>query len=264
MINFNFYEIFNLINKLIFPFSRILSILIMVPVFGEKFLNKRAKILFSIFLSFLYIKFYKIENYINLFSNYGLLILLKQIFIGFFFGFIIQSIFSISIIIGEILSSQIGLSFSTIFDVSQKWNSSIFSYFIKIFILMTFLSMDGHFWIIYTIFNSFLLIPIENLKFSKKIFFLIFYFFANIFYNGILIILPIIILILALNIMMAILNRTIPQLSVFSIFLPILLLISLLILYFYIPININNFVFFLRDSFEKVNNLKQNLIFYKF
>ncbi|WP_343184093.1 flagellar biosynthetic protein FliR [Buchnera aphidicola (Ceratovacuna keduensis)] len=262
MINFNFYEIFNIFNKLIFPFCRILPILIMVPIFGEKFLNKRIKILFSIFLSFLYINFYKIENDINLFTNYGFLILLKQIFVGFFFGFIIQSVFSISIVIGEILSSQIGLSFSTIFDISQKWNSSIFSYFIKIFLLMTFLSINGHYWIIYTIFNSFLLIPIENLNFSKNIFFLIFSFFSDFFYNGILIILPIIILILSLNIMMAILNRTIPQLSVFSIFLPVLLLVSLLIFYFYISININNFVLFLRSSFEKINNLKQNLIFY--
>ncbi|BGI51302.1 MAG: hypothetical protein BucCj_0580 [Buchnera aphidicola (Ceratovacuna japonica)] len=262
MINFNFYEIFNILNKLIFPFFRILSMLIMMPIFGENFLNKRIKILFSMFLSILYINIYKIENNLNLFSNYGFLILFKQIFIGIIIGFLIQLIFSISVIIGEIISSQIGLSFSTIFDISQKWNSSIFSYFIKIFILMIFLSINGHFWIIYTIFNSFEIIPIENSNFSKKIFFLILYFFANTFCNGILIVLPIIISILALNIMMAILNRTIPQFSVFSVFLPVLLLISFLIFYFYVPININSFVFFLRTSFEKINNLKKDLIFY--
>ncbi|WP_343189999.1 flagellar biosynthetic protein FliR [Buchnera aphidicola (Astegopteryx bambusae)] len=256
MININFYEIFEMFNKIIFVFSRILPVIILVPIFGENIVNKRIKILFSLFLSFLYINIYIINYSIKLFSLTGFIILFEQICIGIVLGYIIQLVFSISIIIGEIISLQIGLSFSTIFDVSQKWNSSIFSYFIKIFILMTFLSMNGHIWIINTIFNSFLLIPISNLNFSRNIFFLILYFFSKVFVNGITIVLPIIMPIFAINIMMAMLNRTIPQFSIFSVFLPILLLISFLIFYFYIPINIKNFVYFLTNMFERINSIK--------
>ncbi|WP_343189143.1 flagellar biosynthetic protein FliR [Buchnera aphidicola (Chaitoregma tattakana)] len=262
MIYLNLYKLFEIFREIIFPLARILPIISLTPIFGENFVNKRVKILISVLLSIFYINVSATNFYINLFSNEGFLILFQQIFIGLFLGFVIYMVFSIPVIVGEIISLQIGLSFSTIFDVSQKWNSSVFSYFIKIFFLMVFLSLNGHYWIIYTIFNSFSLIPIENLHFSKNAFFLILYFFSKVFLRGVIIVFPIMIPVLALNIMMAILNRTIPQFSVFSIFLPMLLLISLFIFYFCVPININNFNLFLKNMFEKINNFNKNTIFY--
>ncbi|WP_343188270.1 flagellar biosynthetic protein FliR [Buchnera aphidicola (Ceratoglyphina bambusae)] len=262
MIYLNLYKIIEVFNETVFVLARVLSLIVCIPIFGEKFLNKKIKILFSIFISFLYSSFFYQDNYISIFSSIGFLIFLEQIIIGIFLGFLIQLIFSIPIIIGEIISLQIGLSLSTVFDITQKWNSSVFSYFIKIFILMIFFSNNGHFWIIYIIFNSFKYIPIKSFYFSKDIFFSTLSFFSKVFYSGVILVIPIIIIILILNIMMFFLNKAIPQFSVFSIFLPALLLIGLLILYYYIPINLNNFCNLLQNMFEQINNFQKNIIIY--
>ncbi|MBZ2279921.1 flagellar biosynthetic protein FliR, partial [Buchnera aphidicola] len=73
------------------------------------------KIIISALVSWLILPFIP-DTKIFLFSSLGFFLLFQQILIGIFLGFTFQLLFSIINISGEIISLQMGLSFSTFLD----------------------------------------------------------------------------------------------------------------------------------------------------
>ena len=84
-------------------------------------------------------------------------------------------------------------------------------------------------------------------------------FSSNIFLNSVILILPIMIFLLLSNLIMSILNRLSPQISIFSVGFPLNLLIGILMLYYLMSISfpifnnlLNQLMFFLSSTFLKV------------
>ncbi|CAL4042235.1 Flagellar biosynthetic protein FliR [Buchnera aphidicola (Anoecia corni)] len=234
MININLTIIYSLIYKYIFPITRITTFFVSSPIFGNNVITQTQKLYFSLLFSVILTPFIpKIHILLN--TCLFVKILIQEIFIGLILGFIVQIFFSIPMIAGEFVSSQIGLSFATIFDVTNKFNLSIISNFFRIIYFLLFFSLHGHLLIISIIIKSFFIYPINcqhyDLNFIKNII----RFFMYSFIHGIMLVLPIIVLLLLVNIILAFLNRISPQISIFSISFPLTVLIGVFSLYFFIP-----------------------------
>ncbi|BAC24194.1 fliR [Wigglesworthia glossinidia endosymbiont of Glossina brevipalpis] len=237
MIDFSINILLDWINQNIWAIARVNGLFISAPVFNEKVIPRKIKILISVLFSFLVSQELPLNN-ISIISIEGFYVLIIQIIIGFFIGLILQLSFCSIKFSGELIGLQMGLSFAVFFDHISGPNSPIISRFFNLILILIFLSFDAHLTVLDILFNSFKLIPIGiNFKFNDEIFFSIINFSGIIFANGLFLSIPSITMLLSLNILFGILNRFTPQFSIFVIGFSLTLLIGLLSIY----IILNNF-----------------------
>ncbi|XBC42364.1 MAG: flagellar biosynthetic protein FliR [Buchnera aphidicola (Meitanaphis elongallis)] len=250
MITFNINDLMSIFFNFLFVVARILSFFMIAPLLEDKSIPKEIKLFTSFIISWFFIWLMpKID--INLFSINGFLILIEQVLIGILLGFIMKLVFSTIKISGEIISFQMGLSFSSVLDVNTHSNTSILSRFLYIFLLLFFLESNGHLLIVSMLFDTFRKIPIQAIELNSSMFLNVIVFSKYIFIDSFMLMLPIIIVQLILNVSIGILNRIASQISIFSIGFTMTLLVGLYILYLFIPFfshvynNVFNRLFFL-------------------
>ncbi|AYN24425.1 flagellar biosynthetic protein FliR [Buchnera aphidicola] len=236
MLTFNSLELAVLISNFFWPLVRILAFFSTAPIFNNQNVNKKIKIILSILISFLIEPFLpKVQ--IELFSIMGLFLLFQQILIGIVLGLTCQFLFAVFNLSGEIISLQMGLSFANFFNANRYIGTSIISRWLNVLTLFFFLTLNTHLYLIFMLIDSFYRIPIDVNFLNSNIFFILLNFSSNIFLNGVMFVLPIMIFLLLSTLIMGILNRLSPQLSIFSIGFPLNLLIGMLILYYLMSIS---------------------------
>ncbi|QCI20239.1 flagellar biosynthetic protein FliR [Buchnera aphidicola (Brachycaudus cardui)] len=235
MLTFSSFQFITLIGNFFWPMVRILSFFSVAPIFNDKLINKKSKILLSGIISSLIFPFLP-EVQTVLFSYVGFLLLTQQILIGIVLGFTAQLLFVTVNLSGEIIGLQIGLSFATFFNNNSHIGISIISRLLNIFFLFFFLVLNAHLYLISILIDSFYSIPIDGYFINKNIFFSLLNFSSHIFLNSILFVLPVMIVLLAISFIMSLLNRLSPQISIFSVGFPLNLLVGMLVLYSLISI----------------------------
>lgn len=231
MLTFNSLQLAMFISNFFWPLIRILSFFAIAPFFNDENINKKIKIILSILLTALIEPFLP-EVHIKLFSVISLFVILQQILIGIALGFTCQFLFSAFNLSGEIIGLQMGLSFANFFNANRYVGISIVSRWINILILFLFLTVNAHLYLIVILVDSFYTMPINMNFISSNFFWSLLKFSSSIFLNGIIFVLPIMIFLLLSTLIMSILNRLSPQISIFSIGFPLNLLVGMLIIYY--------------------------------
>ncbi|CAL4318364.1 Flagellar biosynthetic protein FliR [Buchnera aphidicola (Pterocallis alni)] len=232
-------------NALVIVIFRIFSTIYIVSIFGDTIVDIKIKFFLSICIALLIFPFISYHQVILL-SILGVLIFIKQIFIGFFIGWLINVILSITIVMGEIISLQIGLSCINSLNLSIYMNISTISSLLNMLLLLLFLSMNGHLLIIYLIAKSFDFIPINDFLFNIHYLFSFIQIFNKVFIFGVILSLPIIIIVFLLNILIGFLSKMSYPMSVFYIGFPISVLLSMMILLFSNAIIINSLIYLIK------------------
>ncbi|QCI17496.1 flagellar biosynthetic protein FliR [Buchnera aphidicola (Acyrthosiphon lactucae)] len=245
MLTFNSLQLITLISNFFWPMVRILSFFSAVPIFNDKLVNRKNKIFLSGIISWLVSPFLP-EVHTELFSYFGFLLFLQQILIGFVLGFTAQLLFITINLSGEIIGLQMGLSFATFFNNNTHIGTSVISRLLNTLTLFFFLILNTHLYLISILIDSFYSMPIDSYFLNANIFFILLKFSSYIFLNSVLFVFPIMIFLLSLSVIMSLLNRLSPQISIFSIGFPLNLLLGILVLYFLIPI--------IFPFFEKISN----------
>ncbi|VFP83525.1 flagellar biosynthetic protein FliR [Buchnera aphidicola] len=225
--------IFGMSSKIILIMSRILSTLMYSKIFSYINYDLSIKFFLVYLISYLlepFVSGYNVNNYDMEFF----IILFNQIIIGIAIGFLFQCLFSSILLVGEIISSQIGLSFSTFFDSGNHFYSLVFSQFLNIFFLFVFFIYNGHLKLIIFLIKSFDIFPLYNTFIYKNIFLSIINFSSLIFLNGVYCVLPILFFFLILFIACVLLNRLVPNTSLFSSFPIIIFAVGLMLLKYFI------------------------------
>jgi len=165
----------------------------------------------------------------------GLWIIGQQLFIGIAMGLTMRLLFAAVQTAGEFIGLQMGLSFASFFDPSNGTNTAVLSRLFNMIAMLTFLALDGHLLILGALLHSFEALPISQTPLDPKGWGNLLDWSRVIFVSGLLLALPLIVSLLTINLAMGILNRAAPQLSVFSIGFPVMLIIGLLILTTVLP-----------------------------
>ncbi|VFP78037.1 Flagellar biosynthetic protein FliR [Buchnera aphidicola (Cinara cuneomaculata)] len=234
MINHLFYKhIFGMDSKILLIMSRIYSILMYSKIFSYISDNASIKFFFIYVTSHLLAPFVSDYN-INHYDIEFLMILCNQILIGMAIGLLFQCLFSCIIFIGEIISSQIGLSFSVFFDLGFHVYSLVLSNLLNIFFLFSFFVYNGHLKLIIFLIKSFQVFPLYNTSIDRNIIWSIIHFSSLIFLNGVYCVLPILFFFLILFIACMVLNRIVPSTSLFSSFSVIIFIVGMILLKYFI------------------------------
>ncbi|MGL5697980.1 MAG: flagellar biosynthetic protein FliR [Kluyvera sp.] len=258
MLSLSIVSLYEQIGHYFWPTLRILALFSTAPIFSEKNIGKKVKIGLSLFIAFLIGQNLPSVN-VEIFSYDGIWLCARQIIIGSAMGLTLQLIFVAVRTAGEVIGLQMGLSFATFFDPSGGENMPVIARILNLLVTLLFLTFNGHLWLLETLMNSFTVLPINTLPFQANGFWSILQNANIIFYCGLMLGLPIVTLLLAINFTLGLLNRLTPQLSIFVIGFPLTLTVGMfalsLIMYTLAPF----FERMMRTSFENLSYILMQL-----
>lgn len=232
LINLNSIPVFLLV------FVRVAAFFVTLPLFSYRTIPMPFKIGFSFFLAFTLV--YAIDTSGFVMNELYIFYLLKEIIVGLFIGLIAYIILSAVQIAGGFIDFQMGFAIANVVDPQTGAQSPIIGQYFYIFALLFLLSVDGHYLLIDGIFNSYHFIPIESfIPFQDgDIADFIIRSFSEMFLIAFQMAIPIVGCLFLVDIALGIVARTVPQLNVFVVGLPLKIFVSFVILLLFLALYI--------------------------
>lgn len=225
------------IDLFILVLVRMSGIFVVAPIFAAKNFPTYMKIGFAGITSLLIVS--TIPNAAASFYNNSLLmysvVVFKEFIVGLLIGFIAYMIFNAIYMAGEIIDMQMGFGVVNIMDPISNVQVPLTGNFYYILSLLIFLMADGHHLLISALFKSYETLPIGKAQFSTELLTTMIRLISDIFVIGFKIAAPIVLAMLITDIGLGILTKTMPQLNVFVVGMPLKIFIGLLIMMLTIP-----------------------------
>jgi flagellar biosynthetic protein FliR/FlhB len=191
------------------------------------------KAIFSIFISMILSPFIPMDVSISTFEELLYLGGCETI-TGLVLGFITNVCFNSLKTAGSLIDQQLGLSMLNIYDPNTSTNSTLIANMLYWMGIIIFFSMNGHHALVQGISNSFYLINIGEPILTTNIEYII-RVFVECFVIGFKISVPLILALIIAEITLGLISKSVPQLNVMIISLPLKLLLGLVFLFIALP-----------------------------
>lgn len=238
----------DLINFILVNFQLFLLILVRVtglfvisPIFGRNNLPTIMKIGLSITVALILLPL-KINSFYLEIDNIRTLMFwsISEFLIGIIIGLIAFIYFSIVYLAGTIVDIQMGFGMVNIMDPQTNAQMPLMGGFYNILITLVFLTINGHHQMIRSLIYSYEILPIGfNISVSESLINYLIKIFTDTFILAFQLSAPILIAIFLANVILGILARTMPQMNIFIVGLPLKIAIGIIIillsLRFFIP-----------------------------
>jgi flagellar biosynthetic protein FliR len=235
MITLNSLDINALIAGYLWPFTRIMGLLAIAPLFGNNGIPARIKVALGMLLSAIVAPTVAALPAMDPVSIAGMLLLAQQFIIGIAMGFAMRIVFTAVELAGELCGMTMGLGFATFFDPQSSGRTSAISQFLSLLTLMVYLAANLHLVVLSTLVDSFTSMPISAMPMGGDLFRQLVGWGGRIFSAGIQLALPVVAGLLIVNIALGILTRAAPQLNLFGVGFPITLSVGFLMLALAVP-----------------------------
>src|SRR6186713_1140388 len=133
-----------LLAGLWWPFCRVMAMLSAAPVVGETTVPMTARLLLALVLAVILMPAAQPSVSIELFSAHAVLVTAEQILIGFGIGLAFYLTVAAILMLGFIVSSQMGLSMGVMNDPLNGTSSDVVSNLLYLLTILVFFSIDGH------------------------------------------------------------------------------------------------------------------------
>ena len=196
---------------------RIAGFVFLAPFFSNSSMPQRAKLLlsFSVALICYFVIPQEPLQYHGVIGYAGIIIAeaIAGMILGLFANFAVQ-ILSFA---GQVADMEIGFSMVTQFDPTNNMQVTVTSNILTYAVMLTMVATNMHLYIIRAVVDSFLLIPVGNVKFSPFFYQGFLKFMLDYMILAFRIILPVFAALLVVNTILAVLAKAAPQLNMFVI-----------------------------------------------
>ncbi len=203
------------------------SFFILTPVFGRREIPLQVKIGLAGLLSILV---YSMIPDLEL--NYDLWDLmtatLKEFIVGLSIGYSAFLLFSSIYLAGEIIDIEMGFGIVNVLDPQSNTQVPLMGNYYYIITILLFLSVNGHHMLISTIIRSYELLPIGKAIYGRELLNTVIIGFKDMFLLGVRIALPIVAIIFLTDLALGIIARTVPQMNVFIVGLPVKITVGII------------------------------------
>jgi flagellar biosynthetic protein FliR len=155
--------------------------------------------------------------------------------IGMIIGLTVQLLFAGVQLAGQLAGFQMGFAIANVVDPASSLQIPILSQFLNLFALMIFFSVNAHYYFIKALMDAFELIPPMGAHFDARLVELIVGMAGNIFVVAIKVGAPVIIALLLANVALGLTARTVPQMQIFMVAMPLQIALGLIFLSFSLP-----------------------------
>ncbi|SDT46070.1 flagellar biosynthetic protein FliR [Paenibacillaceae bacterium GAS479] len=219
-------------------FCRITSFFVVVPVFSARTVPARFKVGIGFFVSYLVFLTYGTTKQITPNATY-LLTIVQEIMVGLLLGFIVYLFFTVVQTAGALIDLQVGFAMANVVDPLTGISAPITGNFKYMVLLLLFLTMNGHLYLLQALMNSYQWIPLELNIYTYIADGTISEFlvkgFSQSFLLAVQIAAPIMVAMFLTDVGLGFLARTAPQYNVFVIGMPLKILLGFLLLVLLMP-----------------------------
>ena len=224
-----------LLATYLYPFVRVMGYISADPVLGNRSVPVRLRIGLALAISVAIAPALPALPSLEPASPIGLAILAQQMLIGVAIGFAVRVIFAAVEMAGQVMGLQMGLGFATFFDPQTSAQVPVIGQYLGLMSVLVFLSINGHSLVLSTLIESFRILPIGTLGFDSNGFAAYARWGAQIFLVGFTLALPVIATLLIANFGVGIISRAAPQMNIFAVGFPFILLVGFASIYLIIP-----------------------------
>jgi flagellar biosynthetic protein FliR len=199
-------------------FLRISATLVTAPMFGHQSIPLQVKVILAMFLSYVLFSFNISRGVALDMKLLPLFVLaLKEMIAGATIGFSIGIIFGGVRYAGELISYDMGFSMATMYDPENNASFPVLSELLYLFLLMIFILINGHHFIIEALISSYVVIPIGTWNISEGSVNQLILLTGQMFVVAVKIAAPVLVSLFVANISLGILNKAMPQMNIFGV-----------------------------------------------
>jgi flagellar biosynthetic protein FliR len=214
-------------------FLRVGAIMMFVPVFDSRNIPVlfKAGLVFSV--SILLFPILKLDNipFINSAIPFGIGVI-GEIMMGAVIGLSVRLIFAGIQLAGQLAGFQMGLAIANVMDPITSAQVSILAQLNNLIAMLIFLTINAHHMFLRALAESFRLIPPFDVQFSNSLIEHLISLSGNMFIIAIKVGAPVIVALLLTSVAFGLMARTVPQMNIFLVSMPINIVVGLLFLAF--------------------------------
>lgn len=217
-------------------FIRLTSFFLIAPIFSMRGVPNIFKLGFAFFVSLLVINVIGIHTQLTFDGNYFVLIL-KEVIVGLLLGFIAAMFLYALQIAGGLIDLMMGFAIANVIDPQTGAQSPIMGNFKFMIAILVMLVTDGHHLLLRGILNSYYIVPLHHflpIGEGGMAQFLIEAFVKS-FAISLQIAAPIAASIFLVDVALGLISRTVPQMNMFVIGIPVKILTTFFILFLVLP-----------------------------
>jgi flagellar biosynthesis protein FliR len=179
-----------------------------------------------------------------------LLGILGEVAIGLIIGLMVQLLFAGVQLAGQLAGFQMGFAIANVVDPSSSLQIPILAQFLNLFALMIFFTINAHFYFIKALVDAFELIPPMGAHLNSHLIDLLMRTAADAFVIAIQVGAPVMVALLLTNVALGLMARTVPQMQIFVVAMPLQIVLGLAFLGFSLPF----ISAFLGNAFDKMGH----------
>ena len=226
---FGQYDLVALLSLWIYPFLRIGGVLITAPIIGTRVVSGRIRMILCLAISVAIIPVLPVTPIANPFGFESMLVGIQQLFIGMLIGVVLRLTFLVVEIAGQVIAQQMGLGFASLVDPQTGLQVPVLSQFYITLATLMFLALDGHLVMIAILVESFAAIPVGVLGINGIALEMVLTWSQTLFAGALAVALPVIVALLIVNIAFGVITRSAPQLNIFAIGFPVIMLFGMFV-----------------------------------
>ena len=235
---------------LLLIFVRLTSFFMIAPLFSMKGVPNQFKVGLAFFIALVALSSLP-EGEPLLLNSFYILLIIKELGVGLALGFTAALLLYTVQIAGAFIDFQMGFSIASVMDPQTGTQVPIIGHFKYILALLFLLTVNGHHLMLDGVMQSFQSFPVESIAFSAKMEDVAHFFtrlFVEMFMIALQIALPIVGALFLVDVALGILAKTVPQLNIFAVGLPLKIIVGFIMLFLSMPI----FFYLLQILFEKI------------
>ncbi|WP_341501686.1 flagellar biosynthetic protein FliR [Gallaecimonas sp. GXIMD4217] len=215
----------------VWPFVRIGAMLTAMAAIGTKMVPLRIRTLLTFAVTLVVVPTLPAMPEVALFSVQGMLITALQVLVGVAMGFVSVMVMQVMVLAGQVIAFQASLGFAAMVDPVSGQQTPVVSQFFLNLAILIFFAINGHLWMLEMLHHSFFVLPVGSDGIGLPDFHAIALFGSTLFASALGMAIAEIIALLLINLAFGFMTRAAPQLNIFTIGFPIIMLSGLLILW---------------------------------
>lgn len=257
MLSFTANQLQDWVALLYWPFVRIGSCFMVVPVFGATPVPARIRVVLAGAITLLIAPLLPASPPVAAFSAAGALITVQQVLIGVALGFCLQILFDAVNLGGQMLGNSMGLSMAMNVDPlhGSEASTPAVGQLYTLLVTLTFLALNGHLALIEALVKSFTTLPVGTEGLGVAGLATVVGWGTQLFAGALAIALPGVTALLIVNLAFGVMSRAAPAFNLFAIGLPVSLVFGLVILTVGLPAVQATFLELLARAFQALAQL---------
>lgn len=245
-------QLMQFIGQYLWPMLRIGGLFFAMPVIGAQTVTPRVRIALTLAVTVLVAPLLPDPPAIDMVSLQAMALVAKELLIGIAMGFMLQIFLQVFILAGEFISMKMGLGFAAMNDPSTGVSTTVLSQFYLLLATLLFLSYDGHLIIIRMLIDSYQTLPLGGGGLDAQALFGVVSLGSWLFGAALVIALPVFTAVMVINMAFGVMNRSAPQMNVFTVGFPMTLIFGILVMWFALSAFLPAFEVFMQEAFQRI------------